>query len=163
MAEHILPNEDKDVAKQLQRQFKKDKIKVLTGVGYKLVKLVDNKVVSTLSNGKSDDCTYCLVAVGRKPNLANSGIEEIGIELVEEERVVVNENLETNIEGIYAIGDLIDTPCLAHVASKEGIVAVENALGGKKTVNYAAVPRCVYTEPEVAGVGKTEKQLRSCR
>ncbi|EQG96361.1 pyridine nucleotide-disulfide oxidoreductase family protein, partial [Clostridioides difficile DA00191] len=74
---------------------------------------------------------------------------------------VVNEHLETNVEGIYAIGDIIDTPFLAHVASKEGIVAVENALGKTKVVDYRAIPRCVYTEPEVAGVGKTEKQLEA--
>ena len=72
---------------------------------------------------------------------------------------MVNENLETNIEGIYAIGDLINTPMLAHVASKEGIVAAENAFGKYKTVDYTTVPRCVYTEPEVAAVGKTQKQL----
>ena len=160
MAEHILGNEDKDVAKQLQRQFKKDKIKVLAGVGVQTCEIVDNKVVATLSNGKSVTADTCLVAVGRKPNLANSGIEEIGIELVGRGKVKVNEYLETNVEGIYAIGDIIDTAMLAHVASKEGEVAAVNALGGKKTVNYAAVPRCVYTEPEVAGVGKTEKQLQ---
>ena len=161
MAEHILGNEDKDVAKQLQRQFKKDKIKVLAGVGVQTCEIVDNKVVATLSNGKSVTADTCLVAVGRKPNLANSGIEEIGIELVGRGKVKVNEYLETNVEGIYAIGDIIDTAMLAHVASKEGEVAAVNALGGKKTVNYAAVPRCVYTEPEVAGVGKTEKQLQA--
>lgn len=163
MAEHILGNEDKDVAKQLQRQFKKDKIKVLAGVGVQTCEIVDNKVVATLSNGKSVTADTCLVAVGRKPNLANSGIEEIGIELVGrgKVKVKVNKYLETSVEGIYAIGDIIDTAMLAHVASKEGEVAAVNALGGKKTVNYAAVPRCVYTEPEVAGVGKTEKQLQA--
>ena len=161
MAEHILGNEDKDVAKQLQRQFKKDKIKVLAGVGVQTCEIVDNKVVATLSNGKSVTADTCLVAVGRKPNLANSGIEEIGIELVGRGKVKVNKYLETSVEGIYAIGDIIDTAMLAHVASKEGEVAAVNALGGKKTVNYAAVPRCVYTEPEVAGVGKTEKQLQA--
>ena len=161
MAEHILGNEDKDVAKQLQRQFKKDKIKVLAGVGVQTCEIVDNKVVATLSNGKSVTADTCLVAVGRKPNLANSGIEEIGIELVGRGKVKVNEYLETNVEGIYAIGDIIDTAMLAHVASKEGEVAAVNALGGNKKVNYSAVPRCVYTEPEVAGVGKTEKQLQA--
>ncbi len=80
---------------------------------------------------------------------------------MERGKVVVNEHLETNVEGIYAIGDIIDTPFLAHVASKEGIVAVENALGKTKVVDYRAIPRCVYTEPEVAGVGKTEKQLEA--
>ena len=160
MNEQLLPFEDKDVAKQLQRQFKKDKIKVMTGVGVETCQVIDNQAVATLSNGKQIKSQYALVAVGRKPNLNNSGIKELGIE-INKGKIVVNQNLETNIEGIYAIGDLIDTPFLAHVASKEGIVAVENALGKSKVVDYTAVPRCVYTEPEVAAVGKTEKQLEA--
>ena len=160
MNEQLLPFEDKDVAKQLQRQFKKDKIKVMTGVGVETCKVIDNQAVATLSNGKQIKSQYALVAVGRKPNLNNSGIKELGIE-INKGKIVVNQNLETNIEGIYAIGDLIDTPFLAHVASKEGIVSVENALGKSKVVDYTAVPRCVYTEPEVAAVGKTEKQLEA--
>ena len=158
MNEQLLPFEDKDVAKQLQRQFKKDKIKVMTGVGVETCQVIDNQAVATLSNGKQIKSQYALVAVGRKPNLNNSGIKELGIE-INKGKIVVNQNLETNIEGIYAIGDLIDTPFLAHVASKEGMIAVENALGKSKVVDYTAVPRCVYTEPEVAAVGKTEKQL----
>ena len=160
MNEQLLPFEDKDVAKQLQRQFKKDKIKVMTGVGVETCQVIDNQAVATLSNGKQIKSQYALVAVGRKPNLNNSGIKELGIE-IDKGKIVVNQNLETNIEGIYAIGDLIDTPFLAHVASKEGMIAVENALGKSKVVDYTAVPRCVYTEPEVAAVGKTQNQLEA--
>lgn len=154
----ILHFEDKDVAKQLQRQFKKDKIKVLTDSGMEKCEVVGDEVVSTLSNGKEIKTQYVLMATGRKPNLDGSGVEDIGIEL-NRGKVVVDENLQTNVDGIYAIGDLIDTPFLAHVASKEGIIAVENAFGKNKTVDYTAVPRCVYTEPELAAVGKTERQL----
>ncbi len=150
--------EDKDIVKQLQRQFKKDKIKVLLNSGVDSCEVVGDEVVSTLSDGKKVNTQYVLVAIGRKPNIEGSGIEELGIEL-NRGKIVVNENLETNIEGIYAIGDLINTPMLAHVASKEGIVAAENAFGKYKTVDYTTVPRCVYTEPEVAAVGKTQKQL----
>ena len=156
--EQLLPFEDKDVVKQLQRQFKKDKIKVLLENGVDSCEVVGDEVVSTLSDGKKVTTQYVLVAIGRKPNIEGSGIEELGIEL-NRGKIVVNENLETNIEGIYAIGDLINTPMLAHVASKEGIIAVENAFGKSKCVDYTAVPRCVYTEPEVAAVGKTQKQL----
>ncbi len=156
--EQLLPFEDKDVVKQLQRQFKKDKIKVLLNSGVDSCEVVGDEVVSTLSDGKKVSTQYVLVAIGRRPNIEGSGIEELGIEL-NRGKIVVNENLETNVEGIYAIGDLINTPMLAHVASKEGIVAVENAFGKSKTVDYTAVPRCVYTEPEVAAVGKTQKQL----
>lgn len=105
---------------------------------------------------KKVNTQYVLVAIGRRPNIENSGIEELGIEL-NRGKIVVNENLETSVEGIYAIGDLINTPMLAHVASKEGIIAVENAFGKSKTVDYTSVPRCVYTEPEVAAVGKKLK------
>lgn len=154
----ILHFEDKDVAKQLQRQFKKDKIKVLTDSGMEKCEVVGDEVVSTLSNGKEIKTQYVLMATGRKPNLDGSGVEDIGIEL-DRGKVVVDENLQTNVDGIYAIGDLINTPFLAHVASKEGIIAVENAFGKNKTVDYTAVPRCVYTEPEIAAVGKTERQL----
>ena len=156
--EQLLPFEDKDVVKQLQRQFKKDKIKVLLNSGVDSCEVVGDEVVSTLSDGKKVNTQYVLVAIGRRPNIENSGIEELGIEL-NRGKIVVNENLETSVEGIYAIGDLINTPMLAHVASKEGIIAVENAFGKSKTVDYTAVPRCVYTEPEVAAVGKTQKQL----
>lgn len=160
MFDQLLPLEDKDVAKQLQRQFKKDKIKVMTGVKIEKCEIVDNGVVATLSNGKEVKAEKALLSIGRKPYLDNSGIEDIGIQL-ERGKVIVNENLETNVKGIYAIGDIINTPFLAHVASKEGLVAAQNAVcGNSKTVNYAAVPRCVYTEPEVAGVGKTEKELQ---
>lgn len=160
MFDQLLPLEDKDVAKQLQRQFKKDKIKVMTGVKIEKCEIVDNEVVATLSNGKEVKAEKALLSIGRKPYLDNSGIEDIGIEL-ERGKVIVNENLETNVKGIYAIGDIINTPFLAHVASKEGLIAAQNAVcGNSKTVNYAAVPRCVYTEPEVAGVGKTEKELQ---
>ena len=160
MFDQLLPLEDKDVAKQLQRQFKKDKIKVMTGIRIEKCEIVDDEVVATLSNGKQIKAEKGLLSIGRKPYLDNSGVEDIGITL-ERGKIVVNENLETNIEGIYAIGDLINTPFLAHVASKEGLIAAQNAVcGNSKTVNYKAVPRCVYTEPEVAGVGKTEKELQ---
>ncbi len=160
MFDQLLPLEDKDVAKQLQRQFKKDKIKVMTGIRIEKCEIVDDEVVATLSNGKQVKAEKALLSIGRKPYLDNSGVEDIGITL-ERGKIVVNENLETNIEGVYAIGDLINTPFLAHVASKEGLIAAQNAVcGNSKTVNYKAVPRCVYTEPEVAGVGKTEKELQ---
>lgn len=160
MFDQLLPLEDKDVAKQLQRQFKKDKIKVMTGIRIEKCEIVDDEVVATLSNGKQVKAEKALLSIGRKPYLDNSGVEDIGITL-ERGKIVVNENLETNIEGIYSIGDLINTPFLAHVASKEGLIAAQNAVcGNSKTVNYKAVPRCVYTEPEVAGVGKTEKELQ---
>ncbi|SHH24854.1 dihydrolipoyl dehydrogenase [Tepidibacter thalassicus] len=159
MADQVLPFEDKDVAKQLQRAFKKDKIKLLTRNKIQSCEIKEGKVVANLESGKSVEADIMLVSVGRKPYLENLGIEKLGIKL-ERGKIVVNEKMETNIEGIYAIGDIVDSPFLAHVASKEGMIAVENALGKDKNINYTAIPRCVYTEPEVACVGLTEKQAQ---
>ncbi|SHJ09373.1 dihydrolipoamide dehydrogenase [Geosporobacter subterraneus DSM 17957] len=158
MAEQLLPFEDEDVAKQLSRAFKRDKMKMIHGE--KIVNcVVDGAVVkATLESGKMIEAEKALISVGRKPYLENMGLEEAGIE-VRNGKIVVNEQMETTVPGIYAIGDIVDSPFLAHVASKEGLVAVENAMGKNKKINYKAVPRCVYTDPEVAAVGLTEKQL----
>jgi len=158
MNDQVLPFEDKDVAKQLQRSFKKDKIKLLTAKKIQNCNIEDNEIVANLDNGKSVKADIMLVSVGRKPYLENLGIEDLGIE-VERGRIVVDDKMETNVDGIYAIGDIVNSPFLAHVASKEGMIAVQNALGKDKKIDYTAIPRCVYTEPEVAGVGLTEKQL----
>lgn len=155
--EQILPNEDKDVSKQLLRQFKKDKIKVHTGVGVAEVEVSDDGVKASLANGKSVEAEMMLVAIGRRSFVDNLGAQDAGVEVDERGRIIVNDKMETSVPGVYAIGDIVATAQLAHVASKEGIVAVENAMGADKHVTYAAVPRCVYTEPEVAGVGLTEK------
>jgi len=160
MANQILALEDEDVAKQLQRQFKKDKIKMVTGNGIQSCEMKEDGVVAYLNNGKTLEAEIMLVAVGRKPYLENLGIEDLGI-ATERGKIVVNDKMETNVEGIYAIGDIVDTPFLAHVASKEGMVAVENAFGKDKKISYKAVPRCVYTEPEVAGVGMTERDAKA--
>lgn len=160
MADQLLINEDKDIVKQLVRQFKKDKIKMITGTSVVSCKVEEDKAVVELSDGKKIETQYVLVSVGRKANINESGIEDIGIE-TKKGKVLVDKYLQTSTEGIYAVGDIIDTPFLAHVASKEGEVAVDNALGRTRELNYTAIPRCVYTEPEVASVGKTEKDLNS--
>ncbi|MBS5786713.1 MAG: dihydrolipoyl dehydrogenase [Clostridioides difficile] len=160
MADQLLINEDKDIVKQLVRQFKKDKIKMITGTSVVSCKVEEDKAVVELSDGKKIETQYVLVSVGRKANINGSGIEDIGIE-TKKGKVLVDKYLQTSTEGIYAVGDIIDTPFLAHVASKEGEVAVDNALGRTRELNYTAIPRCVYTEPEVASVGKTEKDLNS--
>jgi len=160
MVDQLLINEDKDIVKQLVRQFKKDKIKMITGTSVVSCKVEEDKAVVELSDGKKIETQYVLVCVGRKANIDGSGIEDIGIE-TKKGKVLVDKYLQTSTEGIYAVGDIIDTPFLAHVASKEGEVAVENALGRTRELNYTAIPRCVYTEPEVASVGKTEKDLNS--
>jgi dihydrolipoamide dehydrogenase len=159
MLNQLISFEDEDVIKQLERQFKKDKIKVITGKKIESCEVKDDKVFVHLNDGTVLEAEKLLVGAGRRAFLENLGIEDIGIE-TNRGRIVVNEKMETNIEGIYAIGDIVDSPQLAHVASKEGMIAVENAMGKNKKVDYRAVPRCVFTEPEIAAVGYTEKQLK---
>jgi dihydrolipoamide dehydrogenase len=157
MMPQILPMEDEDVAKQLIRQFKKDKIKVITGKGITSVNVKDNRVIAGMDDA-SLEADIMMVSIGRKPFTEGLGLENVGIETDKRGRIPVNKKMETCVEGIYAIGDIVDTPFLAHVASKEGLIAAENVMGGNKEAVYHAVPRCVYTEPEVAAVGLTEAE-----
>lgn len=157
MADHVLPFEDEDVAKQVTRAFKKQKIKIITKDKVDKVE-VGNKVKVTLGSGKEIEASKMLVSVGRCANTANIGLEKIGVR-TDRGKVLVDNKMQTNIEGIYAIGDIVPTALLAHVASKEAIVAVENAFGKEKEMSYKAVPRCIFTSPEVAAVGMTQEEL----
>lgn len=160
MLPQLLPLEDEDTAKILQRSFKQGKIKFFVGDGISTVEVGEGNVVATLQSGKKVEAEKMLVAIGRRPYTDGLGLEELGIQ-ADRGKVIVNEYLETNIEGVYAIGDLTISPDLAHVASRQGIVAVENAiLDKKKKMSYKAVPGCVFTEPEVASVGMKEKQAK---
>lgn len=159
MKSHIVPLEDEDVAKQLARSFKMDKIKVIANDAITNVTIEGNDVVAELGSGKLIKSELMLVAVGRKPYFQGLGLENIGIK-TEKGKICVNDNMETNVSGIFAIGDLVDSPALAHVAEKEGITAVENALGKNKIISYKAVPSCVFTEPEIASVGINEEMAK---
>ena len=152
---------DTDAAKQLVRQFKKDNISLITGDSAEEVVAGDNKVRIRLQSEKELEASYLLLAVGRQPFARGVGVKELGITLTPRGHVAVNEYLQTNIDSIYAIGDVIDTPMLAHVASKEGLTAVDNIISKEKTkLSYRAVPECVYTDPQIACVGMTEAQLK---
>ena len=155
---HLAPLEDEDVAKQLQRIFKQHKIKYFVGDGITNVEVKDDTVTATLGSGKVLEAETLLIAVGRRTYTEGLGLDDIGIKKDQKGRIIVNEYLETNVEGVYAIGDLIPTPALAHVASREGVVAVQNAvLDKKKKMSYKAVPGCTFVEPEIASVGMKEK------
>jgi dihydrolipoamide dehydrogenase len=101
-----------------------------------------------------------LVAIGRRPYTEGLGLQEVGVELDNRKRVIVNERFETNVKGIYAIGDVIAGPMLAHKAEEEGVVCAEMMAGQSGHINYDAIPGVVYTWPEAASVGKTEEQLK---
>jgi dihydrolipoamide dehydrogenase len=106
------------------------------------------------------DGDYCLMAIGRKPYTASLGLENIGVETNEKGQITVDKNLETNVKGVYAIGDVIRGAMLAHKASEEGVFVAESIAGQKPHINYSLIPNIVYTQPEVAGVGLTEEELK---
>ncbi len=160
---NIVPLEDEEVSKALERSFKKAGMTVLTS---STVESVDTsgdlcKVkIKTPKGEEIHEAEIVLSAVGIAPNLENIGLEELKVE-VEKGRVKVDEFYRTNVEGIYAIGDILATPALAHVASAEGITCVEKIAGlNPHPINYKNIPGCTYTSPEVASVGYTEKAAR---
>ena len=158
----VLPGEDTEITQILERALRKEGIEVFCGAtisGIESTKPVGKKVLFTTADGGEEARTVdnVLVAVGRRPNTDDLEIEKLGITL-DKGRVVVNERMETNIPGVYAIGDVVGGVMLAHVAMEEGKCAVENAMGLDSKVNYRVVPRCIYTSPEVAGVGLTEAE-----
>ncbi len=158
---NVVPLEDEEVSKTLERSFKKNKIKVMTD---STVESVDTsgdlcKVkVKTKKGEEFIEAEIVLSAVGITPNIEGIGLEEAGV-TIEKGRVKVDEFYRTNVEGIYAIGDIVPGPALAHVASAEGIVCVEKIAGMDVVpINYKNIPGCTYTTPEVSSVGMTEKQ-----
>ena len=158
---NIVPLEDEEVSKQLARSFKKDGIEILlesnvTGVDFENEMCKVN--IETKKGNQTIEAEIVLSSVGITPNLENIGIEELGIEL-ENGKIKVDDYYSTNIQGIYAIGDIVHGQALAHVASAEGIICVEKIAGKNPLpLNYNNVPSCVYATPEVASIGITEKQ-----
>lgn len=160
---NIVPLEDEEVSKTLERSFKKAGMNVMTSSS---VESVDTsgalcKVKIKTSKGEETvEAEIVLSAVGIAPNLENIGLEELKIEL-DKGKIKVDEFYRTNVEGVYAIGDIVSGPALAHVASAEGITCVEKIAGlNPHPINYKNIPGCTYTSPEVASVGLTEKAAR---
>lgn len=154
----LIPTEEKEVALTLKSQFKRRGIKVMTNSKIMGMDVSDGKVVAKLESGDTVEAEKALISVGRAAASDGVGLEEAGVERDERGPIKVNEKMETNAPGVYAIGDVTGTIMLAHVASSQGTVAAANALGGSRAFSYAAVPSCVYTRPEVASVGMKEKQ-----
>jgi dihydrolipoamide dehydrogenase len=159
----IVPNEDEEVSKQLERNYKKAGITIMTNSSVESVDSSGNgcKVkVKTATGTETLECDIVLSAVGYSPNLESIGLEEVGVK-VDKNRVMVDEFYRTNVEGVYAIGDIVSGPALAHVASAEGIICVEKIAGHHpEPLNYNNIPGCTYCQPEIASVGYTEKQAR---
>lgn len=159
----ILPIEDEEISKHLGRSFKKKGIKVMTHASIESVDTSGDRVQATVKTKKGEEkleAEVVLSAVGISSNLEGLGLEEMGVE-TEKDKVRVDEFYRTNVEGVYAIGDIIHGPALAHVASAEGIACVEKIAGeNPDPLDYKNMPSCTYTSPEIASVGMTEKQAQ---
>ena len=162
--DRIVPTMDGEIAKEFMKMLTKQ------GLEFKL-----SHKVSSAKSGKSgvdvemetsdkkkikENYEIVLMSVGRKPNIEGLGLEKIGIKLTEKKSIEIKDNFQTSVEGIYAIGDVAPGPMLAHKAEEEGVACVEFINGQKPHINYDAIPAIVYTNPEIASVGKTEEQLK---
>ena len=162
--DHITPGMDKEISNEFMKILKKQGIHF--HMKHKVEEIIKNKsgaIVSTKdenSKKKDFECDVVLISVGRKPNTSGLNLEKIGIELDEKKRIKTNKSFQTNLDNIFAIGDVITGPMLAHKAEDEGIAVAENIVGQSGHVNYDTIPGVVYTTPEVASIGKTEEQLK---
>jgi dihydrolipoamide dehydrogenase len=160
---NIVPLEDEEVSKQLERSFKKTGMEVMTSSTVESVVTSGKQCQVSIKTPKGDekrDVDVVLSAVGITPNLEDIGIEKVGI-AIDKGKVAVDDFYTTSVKGIYAIGDIVAGPALAHVASAEGIVCVEKIAGkDPEPVNYKNIPGCTYTMPEIASVGYTEKAAK---
>jgi len=163
-ASSIIPTMDKTIGKELQKVLKKEGFKFNFNHAVQNVENKGKKVVVTAKNKKDEEVTfegdYCLVAVGRKPYTTGLGLEKIGITLNDKGQIETNNHKETNISGIYAIGDVTPGAMLAHKAEEEGVFVAETIAGQVPHINYDLIPGVVYTWPEVAAVGKTEEEVK---
>ena len=162
--DNIIPEMDKDISNEFLKILKKQGIIFKLNSKVTAVTSIKNKPVVNFTESKSSksekiECDNVLVAVGRKPNIG-SEIVKLGIKLNDDKRIKINEKFETSIKNIYAIGDVVKGPMLAHKAEEEGIAVAEIIAGQAGHVNYNVIPSVIYTSPEVAAVGKTEAQLK---
>ena len=155
----ILPGMDSELATEAQRSFEKQGLEFLLGSRVKAARASANGCVVEADGREPIECDRVLLAVGRSPNSAGLGLAQAGVGLDARGRVVVDDHFATNVAGVFAIGDLIRGPMLAHKAEEEGIACVERIVTGYGHVNYDAIPNVVYTAPEFASVGKTEEEL----
>ncbi len=162
--DHITPGMDRDISNEFMKILKKQGIKF--NLNTKVDKITKNSNGVTVETSQNDgqkvkhDVDVVLISVGRRPYTKNLNLDKVGVKLDEKGRVKVNKNFETNVKNIYAIGDVIDGPMLAHKAEEEGIAVAELIAGQSGHVNYDIIPGVVYTSPEVAYVGKSEEQLK---
>ena len=161
----ITPGMDAEVQKTFQRILKKQGLEFIMGAAVQKTEATKTKAKVTYKLRKDDsehvlDADVVLVATGRKPYTDGLGLDALGVEVSPRGQIVVGNDWQTNVKGIYAIGDCIDGPMLAHKAEDEGMAAAEQVAGKNGHVNYGVIPGVIYTHPEVANVGKTEQELK---
>ena len=162
--DHITPGMDREFSNEFMKILQKQGINFHLQTKVNSIKKNNKRAVVSTTNkdGKkiNFECDVVLVSVGRKPNTKNLNLDAIGIALDDKKRVKVDKNFQTNVKNIYAIGDVIEGPMLAHKAEEEGIAVAEILAGQSGHVNYDVIPGVIYTSPEVAAVGKTEEELK---
>ena len=162
LLERIIPTEDGEISEELKKFLVRSGIEVNTGVKVREIVSDNGKkkaIIETPEGREERVAQKVLIATGRKPYTEGLGLEKTGIGL-EKGRILVNERMETNLPGIFAIGDVVGGVLLAHVASGEGIVAGENAMGNQSRIDYRVIPNCIYSIPEVASVGLSEERAK---
>ncbi|GLQ07856.1 dihydrolipoyl dehydrogenase [Sneathiella chinensis] len=164
--DRILPGTDNEVAKTTQRILKKQGIEFKLGKKVTGAKKSKSSVTLTMEPSKGGDeetltADVVLVAIGRRPYTKGLGLEDLGVETDKAGRIIVDKTFKSSVDGVYAIGDVIEGPMLAHKAEDEGVVCVEMLAGQKPHINYDTIPGVIYTWPEVATVGKSEEDLKA--
>lgn len=155
---HAVSGEDEEISQLLERELKKKKIALLVNTSVEEAVIKEDGVAVQLSDGKALKAEKVLVSIGRAVNSKDIGLETAGVKTGPKGEITVDSRMQTNVEGIYAIGDVTGGIMLAHLASKEGIVAAENAMGENAMVNYDVIPSAIFTSPEIGSVGLRERQ-----
>jgi dihydrolipoamide dehydrogenase len=158
MLPRAVATEDLEISEQLEREFRKKKIKLITGLGVTRAEAGPEGMRALLTDGKEILAEKILVACGRSLNSKGFGLGEIGVETGPKGQIVVNEKMEANVENVYAVGDVVGGMLLAHKASREGIVAASNACGATTAMDYSVVPAAIFTSPEIGSVGLREHE-----
>jgi len=156
----LLPLEDEEISQMMERELKKRGVDIRTGVTVDQIVRQPEVVTAHLRDGLSLNVEQVLVSVGRGFNSRGIGLEKAGVQVGPRGEIVVNDRMETNVPGVYAIGDVVGKAMLAHVASAQGKVAVENFMGHPRTIDYDVIPTGIFTLPEIGRVGLTEQQAR---
>ena len=156
----LLPLEDEEISQMTERELKKRGVDVRTGITVDSIVKQSDRVTAHLRDGLSLNVEQVLVSVGRGFNSRGIGLEKVGVQVGARGEIVVNDRMETNVPGVYAIGDVVGKAMLAHVASAQGKVAAENFLGRPRSINYEVIPTGIFTLPEIGRVGLTEQEAR---